>query len=143
MGTADMGACEYTGTHTLEANRFELSEAMGGTVSFTLDGKASNAGRVYLLLGSITGTAPGMPLPGGQAILPLNWDLFTVLVLANLNSPAFQGFMSTLGSNGTAMAVFNTLGPMPGTAGLTLSFAYCLNDPWDFVSNPVQVAIVD
>jgi hypothetical protein len=41
------------------------------------------------------------------------------------------------------MAIFNTLGSMPpGMAGVTLSFAYALNNPWDFASNPVGIEIV-
>ena len=50
--------------------------------------------------------------------------------------------MSTLNSYGESAATFDTLGPIPGVAGATLYFAYALNNPWDFVSNPVRIKIV-
>ena len=54
-----------------------------------------------------------------------------------------MNFMGILDPAGDGAAIFNTLGPMPpGLAGMTMSFAYALNKPWDFVSNPVNVEIV-
>jgi hypothetical protein len=36
-----------------------------------------------------------------------------------------------------------TVGPLPPVAvGITMHFAYALNGPWDFASNPVGVEIV-
>jgi hypothetical protein len=142
MGTVDMGADELSGTHPLEADHFELSETSGGVIGFSLNGGASNGGRGYLMLASVTGTLPGIPLPGGHAVLPLNWDSFTNMVLAFLNTPIFDQFMGTLAVGGEASATFNTLGPVYGMGDLTLSFAFALNKPWDFVSNPINILVV-
>ena len=93
----------------------------------------------------MTGTVPGNYLPGGATILPLNWDLFTNLIIEYMNSIYFQNFLGTLDNSGSGKAAFNTQGPLPsGTAGLVdMSFCYALKGPvWDFVSNPINVAIV-
>ena len=79
---------------------------------------------------------------GGQATLPVNWDLFTSLVLSLMNTPPFQNFMAMLDGNGRASAVFNTYGPVAGMAGFTISFAYALNGPWDYASNGANIEIV-
>lgn len=118
-----------------------LSEATGGRATFTLNAGVVNANRNYILLGSVSGTVPGIKLPGGL-ILPLNYDIFTTLTITLANTSPFMNFQSTLDGAGMSWAVFDTLGPIPGTAGLTFSFAYACNPPWDFVSNPVQINVV-
>ena len=118
----------------------QISEATGGTANFTLDAGGAKAGWNYVILGSVTGTAPGTMLPSGK-VLPLNWDVFTSLVINMLNTGTFQGFLGTLDGNGLATAAFN----MPsgtGVVGITFSFAYALLKPWDVASNPVDIKIV-
>ena len=73
----------------------------------------------------------------------LNWDIFTMLALDLLNTPVFQNYTGSLSKSGTTYATLNTNGPLPsGIVGATLHFAYALNNPWDFVSNPVGIEIV-
>lgn len=122
-------------THTLSAGK-------GGCVTFSLDAGPLNGHRNYLLLGSVTGASPGIPLPGGQVTLPLNWDFFTGIVLSYLNTPLFEDFMGTLDGSGTAQAKFDTLMPVPGTAGIIMTFDYALNKPWNFASDPVTVVML-
>lgn len=142
MGTVDMGADEFFGIHPLEASAFSIPINPGGKIQFGLTGKSANAGRTYLLLSSVTGHAPGAPLPGGQATLAVNWDLFTNLTLSLLNSSVFAKFMGTLDGSGYATATFDTQGPLPPEAmGITFSFAYALNSPFDFASNPINVLV--
>ncbi len=120
-----------------------LSAQNGGAINFSLDGGAMNGNRNYLLLASVTGTEPGTLLPGGLATLPLNWDFLTGFVLHNANTPALADFSGTLDSSGLASAQLNTY-PLPmGTVGLELYFAYACSNPWDYVSNPLTVLIVD
>jgi hypothetical protein len=120
----------------------EIPESQGGVANLTLVAGQENASRTYLLLGSVTGTDPGTPLPGGAAILPLNWDLFTNLILSWLNSPTFHDFMGTLDGTGLGTAQLK-LEPMhPGSAGIVMHFAYALNKPWNLASNPVGIEIV-
>ena len=144
MGVADMGCDEFTDTHPLEADKFKLSaNGPGGAIEFTLHGKAGNAGREYFILGSVTGTAPGLLLPGGKAVLPINFDLFTEFVIAHIDSLIFVDFMGALDpATGDATATFNAEGLLkPEMEGWALSFAYALTFPWNFVSNPVVIDI--
>lgn len=127
---------------TLQKDADEISAATGGTVNFFLEAGSENANRGYLLLGSVSGVLPGTPLPGGTAILPLNWDAFTGLTVIYTNTSLFQDFMGTLDASGSGLSALN-LGPLsPGSAGNKMYFAYALNKPFDFVSNPVRVKIV-
>jgi hypothetical protein len=142
LGTVDVGADEFTGLHPLEATVFEISAATGGTVHFALAGDTMNAGRNYLLLGSVSGTAPGTDLPGGLETLRVNMDWFTDLELLLLGTPIFQDFLGTMDVWGNAAAQLNVPPLPPFTAGITMHYAYCCNSPFDFVSNPVAIEIV-
>ena len=114
----------------------------GGTVHFYLMAGEGNAHRSYLLLGGVTGTAPGIPLPGGQAVLPVNWDPFTNMVLSMLNGPVFVDFMGALDGSGNGTALLNLPALGTGYAGLKMYYAYCLSGPFDFASNPVEIELV-
>ena len=113
----------------------------GGAVNFYLKAGPANMDRSYLLLGSLSGTTPGTNLPGGFAVLPLNWDLFTNTILALVNKPFFDQFTGMLDANGANTAKMQ-LPPVPGYTGTVMYFAYALNNPWNFVSNPVAVEII-
>ncbi len=142
---ADRGAQKiyrYEPVEILAADVDTLSESTGGEVNFTLAAGTEYAGRNYFLLGSATGTTPGFPLPGGQT-LPLNWDVFTGLVFKMANTPVLVDFYGVLDPSGQAAAKMDTFGPLPpGSAGITLYFAYTLYGPFGLVSNPVAVEIV-
>jgi hypothetical protein len=119
-----------------------LSGNTGGTVDFTLDAGTANANRNYMLFGSVTGTDPGTPLPGGQVILPLNWDDFTNGIIYLTNTNHCKDFFGTLNAQGLAAAQLNSYPLPPGTAGIIMHFAYVLDAPYDFASNPVGIEIV-
>jgi hypothetical protein len=119
----------------------EIPSASGGVVNFTLTGGEGNAQRNYLVLGSLSGTTPGFPLPGGFAVLPLNWDPFTDLVLLFFNTPAFESFLGALDGKGKAFAQISAP-PLPGFGGTTMYYAYVLNNPFDFASNAVAIEII-
>ncbi|MHC4945048.1 MAG: FG-GAP repeat domain-containing protein [Planctomycetota bacterium] len=127
------------GPLSLDENR--IHESIGGQIIMSLDAGTSNANRNYIVLGTLSGTSPGTPLPGGLATLPLNWDVLTDIVLLMINSPVFSNFLGTLDAAGTAFARLNAP-PVPGLAGFTMHYAYCLNNPFDFVSNPVAIEVV-
>lgn len=116
-----------------------------GPVSIPLDLNAGieNANRKYLILGGVTGTMPGFALPQNLATLPLNWDIFTDLVWQLSNTYYFENFLGTLDAEGKANAAIQNPGALPpGKTGLMMYFAYCLNSPFDFVSNPIQVEVI-
>jgi hypothetical protein len=117
-----------------------LSSTLGGAATLGLYAGSANAGRKYYMLGSVTGTS-GIPLPGGQATLPLTWDFMTNVVLNLMNSFFFTNFAGTLAGDGTATATFNLpAGAAP--VGLKFYFAYALKGPWDFASNPIEIEIL-
>jgi hypothetical protein len=123
----------------LYADAYNVSVATGGVVDLNLVAGAANAGRPYLLLASLSGTAPGHPLPGGGT-LPLNWDLLTDLVMMMVNTPVFSNFMGNLDGTGAATATLNTFGPLdPSLSGATAHFAFTLGNPFDFTSNPIPM----
>lgn len=131
---------EIVVAYSLTGDNHTITETAGGTVNFTLDAGPGNKNRDYLLFGSVTGTSPGVPLPGGMAILPLNWDIFTNMVISYANLPIFSNFMGQLNSSGRAFASLN-LGPVSGATGLVMDFAYALANPWDVASNTFSVEI--
>jgi hypothetical protein len=146
QGTTDMGAYEFVGIPTLGADAFEINESDRTVISLTLDAMKPNGLRPYLIFGSVTGTTPGVPLPLGGPVLPVNFDVFTDFVMGLVNSAVFPGFSGTLNNQGRAYATIDTLGPLPaGMVGAVLSFAYACPykspDGW-FASNPVNIKIV-
>jgi len=127
---------------TLSSDTYTIPIRTGGSCFLTLTAGSKNASRNYCILGSLSGTSPGIPLPGGQASLPLGWDALTLIVLLNLNTPAFVDFWGVLNDNGYAQACFNAEAPLPsGLLGAEMHFAYTLYPPFDYVSNPVSISI--
>ena len=133
---------EYTAKNPRRPVHIHLKITDYGSFKFNLYGAPENDNRTYIMLGSVTGTAPGNALPGNLAILPLNWDPFTDLVIKYMNSSFFVNFMGVLDPSGGGTAQFNTIAPIPGMAGVTFSFAYAMRKPWDFVSNPINIEVV-
>jgi len=118
----------------------QISESAGGTSDLHVKAGSNNPNRKYLILGSITGSSPGYPLPGGE-VLPINWDIFTDIVWLLLNTPTFSNFMGSLDLSGNATATLST-GPLTGASGLVMTYAYALNNPFDFVSNPLTIEFI-
>jgi len=81
-------------------------------------------------------------VPGGHATLPINFDDFTYnVVFPFLNTSIFVNFLGTLNWSGESTAQLN-MPAVPGFAGITMYYAYCCNNPFDFTSNPVQIEVV-
>ncbi|HET6201684.1 MAG TPA: LamG-like jellyroll fold domain-containing protein [Planctomycetota bacterium] len=126
-----------------------ISAAAGGAAPLTLFGEPGNAGKVYLVGSSVSGTFPGIPLPGTSLVVPLNHDPWMDLALGTVNSPLFANFFGTLDGQGQATASFNAApGPLPTAAiGLEASFAYVVIDPppvpaFALASNAVTVTVL-
>jgi endonuclease I len=128
----------------LVVDRFELSQANGGSITFDLDAGAAHAGQDAVLLATTSGTSPGTPLPGGLETLPLNQDWLTDYIIANLGVSPFDGFYQTLDASGKGTTVLST-GPLPAglmPVGSVIDFAFTTVDPYDFVSNVIEVEII-
>jgi hypothetical protein len=122
-----------------------ISLATGGSQVLTLEGGASRAGWFYFILGSVTGTAPGIDF-GGGVVLPLNFDVYMNLILNSPGLGAFGAFQGTLDGTGHAVATF-TLPPImdPSLVGVTINHAYLagsLIGVPEFASNAVSVLLV-
>jgi hypothetical protein len=126
----------------LVADSHTLSASTGGTVDFGLYAGLENAQRNYLVLGSISGTTPGTPLPGGYVTLPLNWDVFTDIVFAYVNWPYFSKFFMSLNKHGQGSAMLCAPSLPPSAVGIKMHYAFCLNNFFDFASNPVGIEII-
>ncbi len=141
---------EYNGfsQETIDVNSLwsditTISRTAGDDVTFDLRPGVDYDRRLYFLLGSMTGTSPGIPLPGG-GVLPLTMDSFTRYIVINWNYPLLQGFRGYLDVNGEGTALFAP-GPdeIPQSLiGRTLYFAFTTEYPYDFQSNVVTVDVV-
>jgi hypothetical protein len=125
----------------LMASIDKVSARHGGTVDFSLNAGSDNAGRDYFVLGSVSGTLPGTPLPGG-ATLPLNWDLVTEMTIVYANTSMLMNSNGILDGDGKAAAQLNLTGPLPmDMVGLTMNYAFVLYDAMDYASNAVGIKI--
>jgi len=134
---------------TINVTAFDSSPATvsvgsGGSQSLNLNAGPCNGGRFYLVLGSVTGTTPGLPL-GGGVILPLNADAYFNRTLAAPNLPPMGASFGVLNGAGQASASF-TLPPglTVNLVGVTVHHAYVLLTPaLDFASDAVSVSLVN
>ncbi|MFQ5507208.1 MAG: integrin alpha [Planctomycetota bacterium] len=110
---------------SLETDTHRLSVASGGSQSFRLDAGPGQRNGVYLLLGTASGTRPGIRFP--KATLPLNPDSYFLLSIAYPNL-WIQGSLGLLDRSGKAQARF-LLSPSVGLpAGLAIHHAYAVLD---------------
>jgi hypothetical protein len=84
-----------------------VSIATGGTQKFTLDTGVKHGGRLYWILGSLTGAMPGVSLPSamGSVHIPLNPDIWTDLTIALPNTGMLVATKGTLDASGKAQAL--------------------------------------
>ena len=126
---------------TIWVRAYSFSAAEGCSIDVYLDAGPDYAGREYVIGGSFSGAHPGTKLPGGK-VIPLNPDLLTQYILANLNGERFQGFAGSLDEGGRALATLVLVDPIdPAHVGKTATFAFALRGSFDFASNPVQIEI--
>ena len=127
---------------SLGGDTSSLSLSAGGAQNLALGTDASQSGMLYMMLGSATGTAPGVP--AGALVLPLVPDGYFQFTLAHPNTLVL-GSLGLLDAAGQASAVLAIPpGLDPGLAGLTLYHAYAVIDVFGsfqtvHASNPVSV----
>lgn len=89
-----------------------ISLGQGGGVPFALDAGTDNAGDLYLMLGSLSGSSPGIPIDG--IVLPLVQDAYTLFSLQSANLPPFAnslGFLDACGRSNAALTLPGGLSP--------------------------------
>ena len=105
------------------------------------NGGIANAGNLYFVLGTLSGTSPGVV--AGTFIIPINQDFYTNLTLFTPNTPPLLNNMNVLDANGTATA---TLALPPLGSGVVGLMAHHVGLVFDatgiaLVSNPYPVVI--
>jgi hypothetical protein len=124
----------------------QVSVSAGGSQPLSIWTGKDNAFLAYFVLGSLSGTTPGIPV-GGE-VMPLNYDSYTSFTLTNPNSPILTGSFAGLDMFGAGIASFNVPpASSPAYVGLTVHHAFVVFDPSDpdgvgMVSNAVQAEIV-
>jgi len=120
-----------------------VSVSSGGSVDFELLAGPEQAGRLYLMLGTRSGTSPGFGF--GGAHFPINPDNYFTFILNNpAGSPLARPF-GTLDANGRATSSFTLpAGTNPALAGLELHhvFAVVTLNSIELVSNPLPLDLV-
>jgi Peptidase family M28 len=122
------------------ADQAHLSSGSGSLVQLSLKGGPAQAGKLYLIAGSLSGTTPGTPF--GSALIPLNADSVTTALLGQVNTalaPNWLGQLSALGSAtaGLALPALN-----PALVGSKLYLAWFTLNPTQFASVPLELEFV-
>ncbi len=101
----------------------ELSVAFGGSQNVAVEAGPGYGNDAYLVLGSLTGTAPGLQL--GNVQVPLNVDIYTLMTFLAPNAPPLGNSFGLLTDFGAAVASFS-LPPAapPALVGLQVAHAY-------------------
>ncbi|MEM7203240.1 MAG: hypothetical protein AAF628_23460 [Planctomycetota bacterium] len=113
----------------------EISVTAGGLAPYSIDVGAAHAGKLYFVLGSLTGYDPGFRLFGWD--VPLNIDPYLIFTATYPNLPILTGSFGLLDGAGKATCNFSLL-PDPAFAGLTFHHAAVVFNPvqgFDFVTN--------
>ena len=131
-------------TELLTASDHLVSVASGGLVEFYPAAGPEQGGKLFFLLGSASGTKPGVPVPGG-ATLPLNFDAYTTFTLTSPDTAPLDQTLAFLDSEGDGFSTF-TLGvdSPPEFAGIVLHHAFVVlgASSVDAVSNAVPIVLV-
>ncbi|MFQ5506081.1 MAG: integrin alpha [Planctomycetota bacterium] len=131
----------------LATDLHRLSVKQGGTQTLTLAAGKQQANKLYLLVGSLSGTKPGIPL-GNNVHLPLNLDSYMRLTLGAPNSAMLSNSLGRLDASGNATAKWNVIPalPQPPVQGFLLHHAYVVIDltrlSFDFASNAVPLRLL-
>ncbi|MCA8957643.1 MAG: hypothetical protein KDC87_16325, partial [Planctomycetes bacterium] len=103
---------------TVVATPATLALAVGGTQTLSIDAGIAGANQLYWVVGSITGTIPGVVLTGTH--IPLQLDAYTDITLVAANSPPLSGFRGTLDATGAGAAVLRVPAMLPVPSGFRI-----------------------
>jgi Galactose oxidase, central domain len=117
---------EYGGVEVLSATPSTVSIANGGKQRLDLDVGVGGRGKSYWVIGSMTGTVPGVNLSGVH--IPINHDPYTVLAITHTNGREFTGFRGALSARGLATATLNIPAKLAIPPGFRLYHACIVYD---------------
>lgn len=122
-GTINLNGNLVANDRRLAADKLAFPAAAGGTQNFRLSAGSQFGNRIYVLLGSASGTSPGTNFGGVN--LPLNVDGLTELSIASANMFPYGNSNAFLDANGFANASFS-LPAIPSLQGLSFDHAYAI-----------------
>jgi len=130
----------------LVTNASTVSLAAHRTQKFTLDAGTRHANKIYFLLGTLSGTTPGIKL-SKTVTLPLNnvLDPYLAITLAFPNSPLLVRSLGRLGASGRGTAQWTAIPQIPLTLiGKRFHHAFVVigTDPFDMASNAVRLDLI-
>jgi FG-GAP repeat len=123
-----------------------LSLSLGGQQLLSLNAGITGSDLRYWILGSASGTSPGIPLPAGW-LLPLVEDAYLQFTLQTPNSPYLPESLGALSVIGQTQTVFTLpAGTDPALAGIAIHHAFVAFEPLTgllhAVSNAAPVLLV-
>ncbi len=138
----------------LSAAGLQVSRSNPQPIDFSLFAGPAFGGRTFLLLGTVSGTSPGIEGPfesGGTINVPLNRDGWTRQTLrgGRRGEQAFSDFRGELGADGSFLGPVLDLEPgslSPDYVGKTMHFAFVILAPGrtvSYVSQTVSLQVVD
>ncbi len=138
-------ASTAAGGSTAFAKFQRASISSGVQQQIAVDMGPAHAGRPYLLIGSLSGTFPG--LWAGGLYVPLNWDGYMLTTLSGAAAPLLPGRVGLLDASGQAVAGFRAKpANLPaGLVGQTLNHAFLIFGNLGFAawaSAPVSLSFV-
>jgi hypothetical protein len=143
---SNSGAAYLVDVEPLSGPAASLSLSAGGAQPLALDAGRDHAGEIHWVLGSLTGTGPGIPV-GPGLLLPLVPDVYFALSLNQPNQVPLVSSLATLNAVGHGAAAFLIPpGTDPALAGAVAHHAFVAIDPLaaaaTFASNALPVSLV-
>lgn len=125
----------------LAASASTVSVAAAETQVFSIDAGPSFAGRDYVFLSTASGTGGSFNLSNLE--VPIVFDRLTRFAIGDTVGQIYSGNFGTLDAQGRGTVTMR-ITPVDGggLAGTTLHHCVITRDPYDWVSNTVQVQIV-
>ncbi|MEZ5977563.1 MAG: hypothetical protein R3F34_05025 [Planctomycetota bacterium] len=144
---ADSGGTYVVDIGTLLHGDPTISASAGGTHDFILR-SPTTPGQLFLFLGSLSGTSPGLFDPVSAKIVPLNFDAYMSLLLNTSGAGLLQPWFGFLDGNGFGNAAFVVpAGINASFVGKTFYHGFITIDLFgtgilSLASNPVAATIV-
>lgn len=118
-----------------------ISLAAGGNAAIEMNFGVPNAGRLFLVGGTTSGTTPGLDVQGYH--IPLNYDFYASRTLLAPNIPPLTNSFGFTDVDGKATCTFTiAAGTDPALAGLRVTHCAVLLLPLDYVSKTDDLLIV-
>ena len=119
-----------------------ISVSAGGSQPIHFNFGPSQANKTYIMLGTLSGTLPGVDF--GSIHVPLQPDGYLNFTLTHTNTPLLASSLGTLGQNGEGTATIN-LPPGLGPSFVGLKFYHAiiaLTATVQAASNPIPLTLV-